>query len=115
MSTTTRQSIAEAVSTVDGLQGYPERPTSPTTGDAWPLVRGIARGEGAAAAVFETTWAVAIVLAGDVGTATDMFDEVLPQVVQALQSEVFVDSGRPLTIPTEAGSLYGLEIIGRSE
>jgi hypothetical protein len=65
--------------------------------------------------VFETTWRVAIVLSGDVGTATDQFDSLIPQVCDALQAELFVDSARPLTIPTEAGSLYGVEIIGRSE
>ena len=70
---------------------------------------------GAAAAVFQTTWRVAVCLASDVGTATDQFDTLLPQLCDALQAEIFVDSARPLTIPTEAGTLYGLELIGRSE
>lgn len=112
MSTTTRQTLAAAVSTVDGLQGYDERPTSPQAGDSWPLVAEINRGPGD---TFEWTWRIAIVLGGDVGTATDMFDTVVPAVVQALKAEIYVDSARPLTIPTEAGSLYGVEIIGRSE
>ena len=115
MSTTTRQTIAAALSEVDGVQGYDERPTSPTAGDAWPLVRELTRGEGAAAAVFQTTWSVAVVLGGDVGTATDQFDTLLPLLVDALQSLLFVDQARPLSIPTEAGQMYGLEIIGRSE
>ena len=115
MSATTRQTIAAAASTVDGIQCHEERPTSPQAGDAWPLVAGIERGEGAAAAVFQTTWRVAVVLAGDVGTATDQFDTLLPQLCDALQAEIFVDSARPLTIPTEAGTLYGLELLGRSE
>lgn len=113
MTATTRASIAAALSTVDDVQGYTERPTSPQAGDSWPLVSGIARAEGTH--VFEWTWRIPVVLAGDVGKATDMFDELLPKVVDALQALVFVDSARPLTIPTEAGSLYGVEFIGRSE
>lgn len=112
MSTTTRQSIADAISTVDGLQGFPERPTIPAPGNAWPLVAEMNRGP---AIAFETTWRVAIVLSPDVGTATDQFDTLIPQACQALQSELYVDSARPLTIPTEAGNLYGVELIGRSE
>ena len=115
MSATTRASIAAAVSTVDGLQGHPSRPNAPQAGDSWPLVAEISRGEGAAAAVFQTTWRVAVVLGPDVGTATDQFDAVLKNLCEALQAELFVDAARPLTIPTEAGTLYGLEIIGRSE
>jgi hypothetical protein len=112
MSATTRQSIADAVSTVEGLKGYADRPTIVTPGDAWALVAEINRGP---ASTFETTWRVAIVLSGDVGTATDQFDSLIPQVCQALQAELFVDSAKPLTIPTEAGSFYGVELIGRSE
>lgn len=112
MSATTRASIAAAVSTVDGLTGYADRPVPPSPGDAWPLVAELNRGPGS---VFETTWRVAVVLSGDVGTATDQFDTLIPQLCQALQSELYVDQARPLTIPTEAGSLYGVEIIGRSE
>lgn len=112
MSATTRQTIAAAVSTVDGLHGHENRPTAPAAGDAWALVAELNRGP---AKVFETTWRVAIVLSGDVGTATDQFDTLIPQVCDALSAELYVDSARPLTIPTEAGSLYGVEIIGRSE
>lgn len=115
MSATTRQSLADAISAVDGLEGHKTRPTPPQAGDAWPLNRGMTRGEGPAAAAFETTWSVAIVLGPDEGAAIDQFDELVPKVIDALQAEVFVDSARPLTIPTEAGPLYGVEIIGRSE
>jgi hypothetical protein len=112
MSATTRQSIADVMSTIDGVQGFPKRPDTVNVGDSWPLVREMNRGPGT---VFETVWAVAVVLGGDAGTATDLFDQIVPAATQALQSELYVDQARPLTIPTEAGTLYGVEIIGRSE
>ena len=65
--------------------------------------------------MFEWTWRVAVLLSSDVDKATDQFDQWLPRLCEALQELLFVDTARPLTIPTEAGSLYGLEIIGRSE
>lgn len=119
--TTTRQSIADALSTVTVttpagadlvIHGYPERPTVPLAGDAWPLVGSLDRGPGQ---TFETTWRIAVLLAGDVGTATDMFDALIPAAIASLQAEVFVDGAIPLTIPTEAGQLYGVEITARSE
>jgi hypothetical protein len=109
---TTRASIAEALSTVDGIQGFAERPPVPASGNAWPLVGEINRGPGQS---FETTWRIGICLSSDVGIATDQFDELMPAVCSALQHLVYVDGGRPLTIPTEAGALYGIEITARSE
>ena len=111
---TTRQSIAAAISTVDGITGYTERPTAPQAGDAWPLVRELTRPP-EAPSVWQTTWAIAVCIGADVGTATDQFDELIPRVVDALVAEVYVDAARPLTIQTEAGPLYGVEITARSE
>jgi hypothetical protein len=112
MTATTRHSIAEAISAVDGLTGHAERPTAPQAGDCWPLVNVISRG---APGIFQTEWRIAVVLAGDVGTATDQFDSLIPAVCDALIAEVYVDSARPLTINTEAGQMYGVEILARSE
>lgn len=109
---TSRQSIADALSTVDGITGYPAKPKATKVGDAWPLVNQLTRGPGNA---FETEWRIAVTIGTDLGTATDKFDELIPVVTQALQQVAFVDLARPLIIPTEAGDLYGVEIIARSE
>jgi len=109
---TTRQSIADALSTVDGITGYVTKPKVTKAGDAWALVNQLTRGPGNA---FETEWRIAVTIAGDVGTATDRFDSLIPEVTQALQPVAYVDSARPIAIPTEAGDLYGAEIIARSE
>lgn len=112
MSATTRQSIADALSVLENVNGYPKKPDVVTIGDAWPLVDSLERGPGQA---FQTRWRIALVLGADVETATDQLDELVPAVCEALVAEVYVDSARPLSIPVEAGSLYGCEIIARSE
>jgi hypothetical protein len=109
---TSRQSIADALSTVDGITGYPERPKVTKAGDAWALVNQLTRGPGAA---FQTEWRIAVTIAADVATATDRFDTLIPEVTQALQEVAYVDSARPIAVPTEAGDLYGAEILARSE
>jgi hypothetical protein len=109
---TTRASIAAALSTVDGITGYAEKPKAVRAGDAWPLVDLLSRGPGNA---FQTTWRIAVTIAADAGTATDKFDSLVPAVTQALQEVAFVDTARPIAVPTEAGDLYGVEIIARSE
>jgi hypothetical protein len=109
---TTRQSIADALSAVDGVTGYPKKPKAVKVGDAWPLVQQLDRGPGAS---FQTTWRIAVVLGSDVATATDKLDDLVPEATQALQAEAYVDLARPVEIPTEAGPMYGVEIIARSE
>jgi hypothetical protein len=109
---TTRASIAEALSTVDGVKGYAERPTVIKPGDSWPLVDVLNRGPGSA---FETTWRVLVLIGNDVGTATDRMDSLIPDVTQALQPVLYVDSARPIAIATAAGDMFGAEIFGRSE
>lgn len=109
---TNRASIAAALSTVEGVTGYVEKPPATKVGDAWPQIDQLTRGPGNA---FETTWRIAVVTGADVGTATDRFDSLIPEVTQALQAVAYVDLARPVKIPTEAGDLYGAEIIARSE
>ena len=116
MSATTRESLAAALSTIDGVQGYKSRPDTLNAagGDAWPLVGELNRPP-EAPAVWQTVWRIAVTLSPDLGVATDQFDTIVPAVCDALVSELYIDSARPLTIPTEAGSLYGIEFLGRSE
>jgi hypothetical protein len=119
---TNRQTIADALDAmpaVEGPQGEPVRvhghakkPIAPATGDAWPLVDALERGPGQA---FQTRWRIAVVLGADAETASDMLDTLVPAACDALVEVVYVDSARPLLIPTEAGNLFGCELIARSE
>lgn len=109
---TTRQTIADALSTVDGVTGYPKRPKVVKAGDAWALINQLTRGPGNA---FEIEWRIAVLIGPDVGTATDKFDSLIPEVTQALVHVAYVDSARPIAIPIEGGELYGAEILARSE
>lgn len=109
---TSRQSIADALSTVAGVTGYAKRPKATKPGDAWALVNQLTRGPGAS---FQTEWRIAITIADDPITAADKFDSLIPEVTQALQAVAYVDSARPIAVPTEAGDLYGAEILARSE
>lgn len=109
---TTRESIADALSTLEGVTGYAKKPDTVTVGDAWPLVDALERGP---AKAFQTSWRIVMVLGNDPATATDQLDELVPAVCDALAAEVYVDSARPRSIPVEAGSLYGCEILARSE
>lgn len=109
---TTRESIADALTTVTGITGYVTRPKVVRAGDAWAQVNQLTRGPGTA---FETEWRIAVVVGADVGTATDKFDSLIPAVTQALQPVAYVDSARPIAIPIEGGELFGAEILARSE
>jgi hypothetical protein len=109
---TTRANIAAALSLVAGVTGYAKKPKVTKAGDAWPLINELTRGPGAS---FQTTWRIAVTIGADEGTAIDQFDTLVPEVTQALQAVAYVDSARPITVPTEAGDLYGVEIIARSE
>lgn len=108
----TRQDIADALTEVDGIHGYPARPDALTPGDGWPQWRGATPH----AYAFENTWAVLIVLpqADDV-TADSFADEHGDALVDALRPVMFVDSLAPAELASEAGPIYALLITGRSE
>jgi hypothetical protein len=109
---TTRQSIADALSTVEGVTGYAKRPTLLGEGVAWPLVQRLDRGPGQA---FQTTWRVIVLLSGDELTAYDQLDDFAVTVPDALRAVLYVDSITPYAITTDAGDLFGFELTARSE
>lgn len=112
MTATTRQTIADALSTLNGITGYAKRPDVLGEGTAWALVQRLDRGPGQA---FQTTWRVIVLLSGDEPTAFDQLDDFAIRVPEALQAVLYVDSITPYAIPTEAGDLFGFELIARSE
>lgn len=112
MIATMRADLAAALDTVPGIQGSEYRPAAIKTGDAWPLLSQLERGEGLA---FTGTWRVLVVLSSDERTASDQTDTLVPALVDALEPVAFVDSITPVQIQTSGGELFALQIILRSE
>lgn len=112
MTATTRQTIADALTTIDGITGYAKRPEVLGEGVAWPLVQQLDRGPGQA---FQTTWKVFVLLTGDEWTAYDQLDELAVSVPAALQEVLYVDQITPYAITSDAGEFFGFQLIARSE
>lgn len=108
----TRDAIASAVSTVEGLTGYRRRPKAPKVGDAWPLWRGSERSDGWA---FVQTWMVVVVLPGDEATADEWADQYGAPLFEALEPVMFVDKIEPAAIAASSTDMYALQITGRTE
>jgi hypothetical protein len=108
----TRDSIAAALSTADGVTGYPTRPAVLKAGAAWPLLASVDHGPGAA---FAATWRVLLVLGADERTAVDQIDALLPAAVEALSPVLYVDTAVPVNLDTSEGAVLALQLTGRSE
>jgi hypothetical protein len=108
----TRQDIADALSEVPGINGYPSRPNVMAEGDAWPQWRG---SEYAGGHAYINNWVVLVVLPkGDV-SADAFADSHGEQLVDALRPVMSVQSTTPAEIASEGGQIYALMLSGRSE
>jgi len=110
-----RQALADALSTVDGITGYPKRPNVITVGTAWPLFQGKEPDDDQRIA-FRHNWAIAVVVGDDELSADAFIDDGRDEdVADALQSLLYVTAIRPSTLPTDVGLMYALTITGESE
>lgn len=110
--TDTRAALATALSTVDGITGYENRPAAPKIGGAWLIFESAVRGPGDA---FEGTWRVIVFCGGDENTATAFLDNTLPELCAALDPVAFVDTARPGISKVNGTDAYVVEITARSE
>ncbi len=110
--TATRAQFAELLSTVDGLAGFQNRPSTIKTGSAWPLLRSVTRGPGLA---FEYEWQIIVALGGDELAAQAKLDQLLPTLAVTLDPVAYVDSATPIVITTSAGDMFAVEITARAE
>jgi len=110
---TKRAEIAAAASTVSGVHGYPHRPATPTTGDAWPRVDSIARDDG----LFRVTWQLLVFLPQEERAAATWWDENVDALIDALQEGQvgYVETVQPADISTNGAVQYGLAITMGSE
>jgi hypothetical protein len=109
---TFRQTLADALSTATGVRGVVKRPATPRAGDAWPLWDGAERGDGGA---FMMSWRVRVFLPQDEVAASEWVDAHLDDVYDAIQPVAFVESFRPVVVPTSSGEQFALDITVRSE
>jgi hypothetical protein len=110
----TRAAIATAISTVPGLRGHTRQPSPCRAGDGWPLWGGGVRDDESMG--FEETWRVMVVCDQGDSNAADLFlDTHGDDLLAALRPVMSVDSYAPAVLATEAGNLFALLIIGRSE
>lgn len=108
----TRESIAAAVSAVDGVTCYPRRPTAPKVGDAYPLLGSFDRGRGLS---FTRTWRLIVWLGQDEKQAETKLDDLLEPIACALQEVAHVDAAIPFIVKTEGGDVFAVEFTARSE
>ncbi|SCF06536.1 hypothetical protein [Micromonospora mirobrigensis] len=107
-----RTTIAGALSTVEGVNGYAYRPATPRPGDAWPLLGSLERSEGVS---FYVTWRVLIFLPQDERAASDWIDANYEAVVDALEPVGFVDRIEPVALNASGSDQLALQILMRGE
>jgi hypothetical protein len=117
MSTTldTKTAIAAALSTVEGVTGYPSRPRSLKPGDAFVRWAGWTRADGTAyMSVFNITL-ILPQLSEDAADAEAY--RIADQLGDVLQPLLFVDSFTPSLVPVDGAQrgLFALTISGRTE
>jgi hypothetical protein len=108
-----RQAIASALTTVDGVTGYPYRPKAPKLGDAYPLIEQIERYQGL---MFIPAWKVQLWLGPDEFKADEFLELVAVPVAQALQDQdvLYVTNILPVAIPTQGGDVLAAEFTGNA-
>jgi hypothetical protein len=103
-----RAEFKAALDGVAGVRGYLARPTTPKSGDAWPIWGGGDRDE--STGLFNDTWSVMIVVGADEQTANDWIDAHMAEVVTALIPVAYVDGRRPALSGPDGSPMYGLLI-----
>lgn len=92
MSLAERQPIAEALSQVDGVTGFPYRPRAVKTGDAWPVWGGCGQ---VTSGIFETSWRIEVMVPQDEQFREEWIDERLQALVDSLSSVLYVLNAGP--------------------
>jgi hypothetical protein len=111
-----RLELAAAIDAVDGVTGYPYRPSNAGTGDGWPLLGPVERHQ--ASGQFEATWRIRILLPADEAAASQWIDDHFVPLWAALEAHGYIDRAEPVALPVgqpDNTTMYGLEITLRSE
>lgn len=110
---TTRQDIADALSTFAGIAGSPYRPAVVTSGNAWPQVNSLDHGDGQ---TYICTWNIYVVGPSDERAFSMWFDTNAFAIADAVEVVAYVESIKPVAINTnQSGDIFALLITARSE
>lgn len=110
-----RQAIADALSELTDVRGFPYAPSAPRASNAWPLLGPIERDR--SSGQFMVTWRVLVVLPQNEEQASSWIDTHLDLLWEALQPQGYIDSFEPVVIATNntGADLRALQITMRSE
>lgn len=101
----TRQEIAEALSTVDGVTGHVDQPQTPYPGDAWPYIAVIERDE--VSGQFGPTYRVQVFTAQNPRAADLWLEDNYQALVDALRPISTVNTFTPVMVGSDQ---FGIEI-----
>lgn len=104
---TARAEIAQALSTVPDVSGFPKAPSVPNIGDGWPVLGPAVRDRGDA---FLVTWAVRVAVPDDQDAAEDWWDQHWPNLFYALERVGPVSGFTKILLGTSAGDRLAYEI-----
>jgi hypothetical protein len=98
----TREAMAAALSSVEGLTGSAHRPATVGAGAAWPVWRSTGLEQGGSARVVR--WYVLACLSGDEATAAIAADVLLEPMIAVLQPlGLVIELAEPVRLPLEPG------------
>jgi len=110
--TSKRQDIADALSTVDGVNGFAKRPSIPNVGDAWSVMGGMERAAGDA---FLVTWLVRVLCPQDDEAAVTWWDEHWESLFYALKPHGHITRTDPIVLAVERTDQLAYQITMTAE
>lgn len=104
-----------ALDTVPDVRGFESKPSTPKSGDAWPLLGSGELDE--AAGLFAWSWSIGVFLPADRAAADAWIDEHLLDLTQAIWTSGIglVTEASPANFGTETNYVYGLLLTVRSD
>jgi hypothetical protein len=104
-----RQVIADALSTVSGVDGHPSRPPVLEQGTAWPQWANSSRY--GACALLDRWWVWLVVAAGDEQSISEYADAMTVPVWNALDEVTQVELVEPLALETDPSGTQAVPVL----
>lgn len=100
-----RLELAQILSTINGVSGFPYRPKIMSSGNAWPMQGPMQRGP---ANDFDVEWRVIIILPTDEKKASDWFADHLEDITDALDQFAYVERIEPYPFQMEGSDVNAM-------
>jgi hypothetical protein len=108
-----RAEFKAALDGVPDVKGFTAEPSTPKTGNAWPVWGGGERDD--ESGLLGHTWSVGVVTPQDISAADAWIDGHLDAIVAALSPVAYVESVAPAQFGTDSNPVNGLLITTGSE